>query len=256
MNDEWREQRRAWREERRAWREKRRVRPHVIGMRLSREAPWQRLIFGLSVLAAGIIFWLDHIGRINGHDYLRWWPVAVLAMGVAHLLERRWFGAAIWLLFGAYFFLPLIGVASARVWYVIGVWPLLITVAGVTLMMQAFRRGIENPNFRAIAVMGGNVRKVGAQLEAGEVLAFMGACDVDLTAAKIEHEAIVDVLAFWGGIGIKVPEGWNVVSRVTPILGGCENKTNDAPDGAPRLVVRGSAIMGGIDIRHPKESAA
>jgi len=251
--DEWREQFRA---DRRAWREERRARRVVVGMRLSRETRLQRLIFGLSVLAAGIIFWLDHIGRIDAHDYIRWWPVAAVAMGIAHLLERRWFGAAIWLLFGGYFFLPLIGVSSARMWYVIGVWPLLISVAGVTLMMQAFRRGVENPNFRAIAVMGGNVSKLGTHLDAGEVLAFMGACEVDLSAAQIEGEAIVDVLAFWGGIGIKVPRGWQVVSRVTPILGGCENKTSDAPEGAPRLVVRGSAIMGGIDIRHPKESAA
>jgi len=241
------------REERR---EERRARRHVIGMRISREAPWQRLIFGLSVLAAGVIFWLDHIGRIDAHDYIRWWPVAVLAMGVAHLLERRWFGAAIWLLFGGYFFLPLIGFSSAKIWYVVGVWPLLITVAGVTLIVQAFRRGVANPNFRAIAVMGGNVRRVGAQLDAGEVLAFMGACEVDLSAAHIEHEAILDVLAFWGGIGIKVPRGWQVVSRVTPVLGGCDNRVVDAPDGAPRLIVRGSAIMAGIDIRHPKESAA
>jgi len=236
-------------------RDRDRVRPHVIGVRLSRNAPWQRLIFGLSVLAVGIIFWLDRIGRIDAHDYLRWWPVAVLAMGVAHLFERRWVGAAIWFLFGGYFFLPLVGISSARVWYVIGVWPLLISVAGVTLMMQAFRRGPENPSFRAIAVMSGNVRRVGAQLTSGDAVACMGACDIDLTAAHIDGEAIVDVLAFWGGIGIKVPRGWEVVSRVTPILGGYDDKTSEAPDGAPRLIIRGAAIMGGIEVRHPRESA-
>ena len=219
-----------------------------------RRAPWQRLVLGMSVLAAGIIFWLDRIGRIDAHHYLQWWPVVLLAMGVAHLLDRRWFGAAVWFFFGAYFFLPLIGIPGARVWYLIGVWPLLITVAGVTLMIQAFHRGSATPTFRVAAVMGGNVRKVGAQLTSGEVVAVMGACDLDLTAAHIDGEAIVDVLAFWGGIGLKVPHGWDVVGRVTPILGGFEDKTADAPDGAPRLIVRGAAIMGGIDVRHPRES--
>src|SRR5262245_37052132 len=102
--------------------------------------------------------------------------------------------------------------------------------------------------------MAGNVRKVGAQFKGGEVVAVMGGCDVDLSAASIAGEAVLDVLAFWGGIGIRVPRGWEVVDRVTPILGGFDDRSDDAPAGAPRLVLRGAVIGGGIDVRHPKES--
>ena len=62
------------------------------------------------------------------------------------------------------------------------------------------------------------------------------------------------MLAFWGGIGVTVPRQWSVVNRVTPILGGYEDRTSSAPDGAPRLIIRGSAIMGGIEVRNPKEN--
>jgi len=55
----------------------------------------------------------------------------------------------------------------------------------------------------------------------------------------------------WGGIEIRVPENWTVSGRVTPILGGYEDKTRP-PQGATthRLVVRGFAIMSGIEIKN------
>ena len=39
------------------------------------------------------------------------------------------------------------------------------------------------------------------------------------------------MFAFWGGIEIKVPEDWTVVTRVMPLMGGVEDKTR-APPGA------------------------
>jgi hypothetical protein len=40
------------------------------------------------------------------------------------------------------------------------------------------------------------------------------------------------------------------------LLGGVANKTESAPDGAPRLVIRGSVIMGGVEVKNAVESAA
>ena len=66
--------------------------------------------------------------------------------------------------------------------------------------------------------------------------------------AKITSEAVVDVLAFWGGIDIPVPRGWRIdKSDVAAILGGVVDKTRRQ---GKRRRPRGSVIMGGVEIKH------
>lgn len=233
-------------------RERRRQR--FAGVRLAGDTPWQRLVFGLTILTAGVVFWLDRIGTVDARDYLAWWPLALVAMAVAHLLERRLIGAAVWGIIAIYFLLPLFGVGHVQFWRVLGLWPLLISVGGVTLILQALRRAGRESSFRAVAVMGANNPSVGSRaFSGGEAVAVMGGCEIDLSNAQITDEAVIDVLAFWGGLEIKVPRGWKVIGNVATILGGYSDLTAEPPEGAPRLIVRGSVIMGGIEVRHPKE---
>jgi hypothetical protein len=217
-----------------------------------RESPWPRLVVGLSLLTAGVLIWLDRIGEIDARQYLQWWPAALIAMGLSYLPDRRnWFAAFMWLLFGSFFLLPKFGVSRHDFWMVIGSWPLLISLAGATLVAQALKQGASARDFRAMAVWSGNVRKVGTQgFHGGEAIAVMGGCEIDLTGARINGEAVLDVLAWWGGIDITVPAGWRVVNQVMEILGAFEDKTTPpAAENAPRLVVRGSAIMAGIEVK-------
>jgi hypothetical protein len=61
--------------------------------------------------------------------------------------------------------------------------------------------------------------------------------------------AVLDVVAFWGGIEIKVPREWTVDAHVIPLMGAFENKLDSlAVAGGPRLVLRGHAIMGAVAI--------
>jgi hypothetical protein len=216
------------------------------------DPPLPRLVFGVAVVAVGAIVFMNRTHGRDLFDGLEWWPLALIALGLAQLPYRKWVAAAVWLIAGTYFLLPLLGVARMHFWRIIGLWPLLISVAGATLIMHALRRGERS--FSATAVMAGNVRKVGGPFKGGELTAVMGGCDIDFAAATLDGEAVLDVLAFWGGIVVRVPRGWTVVDKVTPILGGYEDRTTRGADGAPRLIIRGSAIMAGIEVRHPKEN--
>jgi len=224
-----------------------------------RDDPWTRLVFGLSILTVGVIAWLDHLGRIDADDFRPWWPLILIAIGLAHLMSRRWIGALIWTLIGLSWLPELSFFPHFKWWNVLGLWPLLIAAGGVTLIQQALRPmrkdSATSSSFRAFTWMGGSGRKVASNdFAGGDAVVVMGGCEINLANAKIESVAVIDVLAFWGGIEIRVPKEWVIESHVTGLLGGYSNRTTNPTEGdGPRLIVRGSAIMGGVEIRNPKE---
>jgi predicted membrane protein len=102
---------------------------------------------------------------------------------------------------------------------------------------------------------GGEYRYTSKSLRGGRLFAFMGGCDIDLRDADIQgEEMVIDVFALMGGIDIKVPESWQVTLRGLPVMGGFGDKTSGGRPGvsspAKRLLVKGTAIMGGVEVKN------
>lgn len=54
----------------------------------------------------------------------------------------------------------------------------------------------------------------------------MGGVELDLRqCAATGGESVMDVFAIWGGIVIRVPADWEVVSEVTPLMGGVDDRS-------------------------------
>jgi hypothetical protein len=105
----------------------------------------------------------------------------------------------------------------------------------------------------AFAMLGGvRRRSVSQDFRGGDLTAIMGGCELDLRQAAIAGgEAVLETFAFWGGIEIKVPQDWTVLVQGTPLLGSYDDKTLHAGgDGRQVLVVRGTAIMGGVEVKN------
>lgn len=233
--------------------------------------PTPQLLLGMFVIAIGIVFMLDNLGIVHAEEYLRYWPLALIAVGLLKLSQGNdgtsgTLGGLVFTIAGLWLLLEETAVIRVSFW---DMWPLLLVLLGTYMVWQgaAGRRGAHAPAVgarttrseddahaavNAIAILGGVQHSNNSRrFRGGNLTAIMGGCELDLREASIDGEAFLDVFAMWGGIEIRIPEDWTVVSHVLPLLGGLANKTR-ARQGARdhRLIVRGFAIMGGIEIKN------
>lgn len=231
-------------------------------MTASRSRFTPQALFGVIVIVIGVLFTLDNLNVINASEYVRYWPAALVALGVMKLWQamregRGWIGGVVFTAIGAWMLFE-------RVVYIRidlrDVWPLALLCFGAYLVW----RGVSGPgrarplagdaHLSAVAILSGINRGSNSPGFSGaDLTAVMGGCEIDLRQASIAPgmTAVIDVFAFWGGIEIRVPEDWSVATRVTPLLGGVEDQTR-ASQGAvsKRVEIRGTAIMGGVEIKN------
>jgi len=90
------------------------------------------------------------------------------------------------------------------------------------------------------------------ELEHGSVTALMGGVDVDLRAADLAGgKATIDVSLVMGGLNLIVPDDWVVEFEGSPIMGSVDDQSR-RPAGEPdgRLLVEGTVLMSSIIIRN------
>lgn len=103
-----------------------------------------------------------------------------------------------------------------------------------------------------INILGGGDR-TGVWTAAGEIRALnlFGGGDIDFTHARFSSRVTtVRVVCFCGGMDIYVPEGVSTTVRTFNLLGGVSNKAPTTLDAnAPRIVVEGLVMLGGLDVK-------
>jgi hypothetical protein len=220
-----------------------------------------RLVLGLCLAAVGALVLLDNLNVFEIDRLWDYWPVILILLGVARLLQPQGRGLGFLLL-------------GVGVWLLgdnLGYWDLdtgdlfaaLLILFGGYLALTALSRGrgprravTDEKSVDLFAIMGGVNRTCNSQdFQGGSATVFIGACELDLRPARIAHPpAVIDAFAWWGGVEITVPEDWTVELRGVPILGGFEDNTRPPADGpTQRLVVRGMAIMGGVEVKNSKK---
>jgi hypothetical protein len=225
-----------------------------------------RMLWGVIVLSLGVLWTLDNLGQIDASQVVRWWPAVALAWGLSLLTgmsgRRNRLAGWIWTIVGGVSLLRPLGIADINVF---DLWPMLLIVAGGMLVLRAWKGqppagngGVTGPRFDATAIFAGSQRKVVTQeFSVGDVTAIIAGTTLDFRSARLlERRGVVDVFAIWGGIDLIVPPEWRVVCEVTPILGVFQDGTTlPADPDAPTLVVRGSVVMGGIEVRNDERKA-
>lgn len=224
-----------------------------------------QVLMGVLVIAIGLLFLLDNLDIIDVQDALAFWPLVFIFAGIAKLLDTSSPNGYLIGLAG-------IGIGSAMILNRLGLiyfswrqaWPLVLIAVGAMVVYRAMRgeraplHGVVDDRLgeatQAVdvtAVLGGFERRVHTQdFRGGEITAVMGGCTLDMRGASMQGEATINVFAFWGGVTIRCPPDWTVVLQGTPIMGGFDEKTVAPPDNSKRLIIRGYAIMGGVEVRN------
>ncbi len=220
-----------------------------------------QLIFGCVVITLGVLFTLDNLDILQSSSILRWWPLVLIFFGLSRLLgvgaHRQTVAGAVMTGLGMLFMLSNLHVIRFYIW---DLWPLAMVAGGASLVMRGMQRktvapdGTPTPDsddrVHAFVIMGGVVRKMNSShFVGGEATAFMGGVELDLRGAHAATDTVIlDVLIWWGGVELKVPEDWKVTSEVVPIMAGIEDKTKVQVDARTHLIVRGVVVMGGIEV--------
>jgi predicted membrane protein len=238
-----------------------------------------RIIIGLAIVAVGALLLLERLDigvDIRFRDY---WPVLIIIIGIGKLLQPGYSRQIFWGLalvgIGALFQLNNLGVI--KFWFG-DLWPIAIILVGISIIRCSSMRAkfivvnsrdkrnggsccgsFSNKNYAVdsdhvdiSATLGGGEYKISSkQFKGGNVSATLGGCELDFRDAEIDGDsAALNVSAVMGGIELRIPSHWQVVVQASPILGAIENKTTAPKEAAKKLFIRGSAIMGAIEVKN------
>jgi predicted membrane protein len=220
-----------------------------------------QLVLGVAIAIAGVLFTLDNLHILHARDYLRFWPMALIAIGLVHVSQAKTaagsIGGGIWILAGTVLLGNRLGFFYANIW---NFWPLILVLVGGRIVWQTMNAnrvpdpGDTSATVSAIAVMGGFERRVTShEFRGGEITAFMGGGKLDLRdAMPAGGQAVINIFSMMGGFEIIVPDTWRVISEVTPFMGGIEDRSRTSTNpAAPCLVLRGFIMMGGVTLKNP-----
>jgi predicted membrane protein len=238
----------------------------------------RRSAFALTLIVAGVLLFLDNLGLLPIRNIRAYWPLLPVAWALAVIERRRGAHAIIRasavIVFGGLILLGNLHVIhmTARVFM-----PLLLIYLGIIILVSRGRERMcrwpphrfgagsytrdssfsENKLMESVVFSGSERRVESQNFEGGQVEAIFGGIELDLSGAAItspERRAVLEVNAVFGGIEIRVPRTWRVERESAAVFGGFSDKSvPPRPEPGfepPTLVIRGSAVFGGIEVKN------
>ena len=211
------------------------------------------LISGGLLVVVGILLLLNQMGVI--HHWFNFWALVFFFVGLLNIVQG---GRNPWgfVLMSAGVALELNQLGYLRI-RLETYWLVFVIVAGLIMVWRAYRKPVESAGdfssqLNVFAIWGGGEYRIRSKnFRGGDLVAFMGGFDIDLRDADIEgSEATITVNAFMGGGVIRVPETWAVSMRVAAFMGGHSLKAREGAQPTKSLIVKGMAIMGGVEVRN------
>lgn len=216
-----------------------------------------RIITGIIIIAIGVGALLGALNVFPFWDlFSNWWPVLVIVGGLFVLigdLRNNWLWGTLLVIAGGLLLIKQHDLLNFNIFSLI--IPLFIIGAGLSILIhsqsKAKTKGSATDMDDVSVIFSGSETKNKSQnYKGGKVTAIFGGATLDLRDAKLTGEASLDIFVLCGGVELRVPRDWKVVSKAAPIAGGIENKSEGNEDHkGPLLVLTGTVLLGGVEIK-------
>lgn len=230
-----------------------------------------RILGGVVLILIGVLFFARKLG-VAFPDWLFTWPMFLIALGLYITVKHNFKnpGGFILMLIGGVFlterFYPDIRIHEFF-------WPSFLILMGILLLFKPkkYRTSEANAisqdakscysvkdsldqNIEVNSILAGLKRNIlSKDFKGGEVNCIMGGAELNFSHAHINGTAVLEMNQVFGGAKLIVPANWEIVSEVTVVLGGVEDKRQIAgnfnQEQKPVLILKGVCVFGGIDIR-------
>jgi len=225
----------------------------------------KKLMFGIIVLCAGVLFLFDNIGILpeNIKHIFFSWQMLLIAIGLIAVSGHGAVPGLILISIGVFFLLPYIFNVPFNFTRLF--WPVILIFIGIVIIFRrkpdakrfcdSFREEVTASDLvDDVNVFSGIKRNINSQnFCGGRVTSIFGGAELDLTnAALAPGKSVMELQCIFGGVTLIVPAEWRVRIEVSSILGGFADKRQVAKisiNSDSELIIRGVAIFGGGEIK-------
>ena len=231
---------------------------------------YSALIWGLVFVAVGIIFGGNALNIWDIDVFFPgWWTLFLIIPGLVSMVRYGFnWGSGVLVILGLILLFDALDIISSDIMWKL-VFPLILVIIGISILTSFFRSGtkknIEDEEYtksksykydstqypRYTAILGGGDYKNNTEDLKGVVSeAILGGLEIDLRDAKITEDIVLELTAVLGGIDIYIPDDVRVeIISGVPVLGGFEHKINRNALSGPKVRIKYTAVLGGIEIK-------
>lgn len=229
------------------------------------------ILAGFILVAIGVLLLLRSL-QVEIPSWLFRWETLLIAIGLFSGARHnfRHFGWLIPVGIGSFFLLDDIFPEIELDQFA---WPVILIGMGIFIMFKprhhkhykrfykgdAFSYGENNGSVTGddlldVSAMFGSIKKtvLSKDFKGGKLTCIFGGAKINLMQSDIQGTVILDVSTVMGGTELIVPANWDVKQEMSAVMGGIEDKRptqHVTIDATKVLVLKGSVVMGGIEIK-------
>lgn len=223
-----------------------------------------KIAVGVVLILLGFVLVIRNTGFLPHYfeSILFSWQMLLIAIGfVMTLGSGNKTPGLIVMAVGGFFILPELFNAPFRTYRLF--WPAVLIIIGVIVLSNA--RFLRKDNWKKaddyssdlidmVNIFGGGERRLLSQnFRGGKITCIFGGGEIDLTSAQLATGSNeLEISCVFGGVSLVVPSDWNIITDVTPVLGGFSDQRKTAVstiDMSKTLVITGAVVFGGGEVK-------